>query len=128
MQAANSMAKMAERGGGNIGTGTFPTIRIALFVVAGAIVFLSTILKVLILRNAPPNPMIRLSRLKNAAILSAALAEMPAVFGFVLYMFGRGLGDFLVLAAISVYMLIRHFPRRGFWDEYVRSGPANAVR
>jgi len=106
----------------------FTTLRLVLFAVAGVVVFVSTILKVVVLRKAPAHPLLRLSRLKSAAVMSAAMAEIPAILGFTLYIMGRGLGDFFVLAAISVYMLVRHFPRRAFWDEYVRLGPSGGVR
>jgi hypothetical protein len=56
------------------------------------------------------------------------LAEVPAIAGLVLVMMGRTRSDFYMLLAISAYMMVRHFPRRGAWEEYVRRGSTTVVR
>lgn len=102
----------------------FEMLRIALFAVAGVMVFTSTVLKGTILRNAPAHGDQRLARLRTAGIITAALAEVPAIFGLVLFILGRQTSDFYILAVVSVYMLVRHFPRREAWENYVRRGGA----
>ncbi|HXV14966.1 MAG TPA: hypothetical protein VEC56_12240 [Candidatus Krumholzibacteria bacterium] len=104
------------------------TLRVALFVVAGAAIFMTTIVKGIMLRNAPADAASRLARLRTATIASMAVAELPATAGFVLVALGSARADFYMLLAISAYMMVRHFPRRGPWDEYVRRGSTSAVR
>lgn len=97
-------------------------LRIILFAVAGTAIFTATVVKAILLRNAPATPEARLARLRNTALLSAAFAELPAVLGFVLFFTTRRHGDFYALLVVSAYMLVRHFPRLETWENYVRRG------
>lgn len=102
----------------------FEMLRIALFAFAGVMVFTSTVLKGIILRNPPASGEQRVVRLRIASVVTAAFAEAPAVLGLVLFMAGRQRSDFYILALVSAYMLARHFPRREQWESYVRRGGA----
>jgi hypothetical protein len=104
------------------------TLRIAIFVAAGAAIFMTTILKGIMLRQPPNDPAARIARLRTATIAALALCEFPAVCGLILVLLARARGDFYMLLAISAYMMVRHFPRRGAWREYVSSGPVPGVR
>jgi hypothetical protein len=42
----------------------------------------------------------------------------------VLFILGRQSSDFYILLVVSLYMLVRHFPRREQWEAYVRRGGA----
>ena len=99
-----------------------------LFVIAGAMIFMTTVVKGLMLRGAPADPAARLARLRTATMVGLALSEVPVVCGVVLVAIGRARQDFYMLLVISVYMLVRHFPRRGAWEEYLRRGGSSAVR
>lgn len=103
-------------------------IRIAVFSVAGVVVFTSTVVKGVLLRQAPPDPALRLARVRAATIIAAAMAELPAVLGLVLFFLSRSQNDFYILAVVSLYMLVRHFPRREPWDAYVQRGGTHSVR
>ncbi len=103
-------------------------IRIALFVVVAVLIFTSTVLKSLLLRQPSPDPALRLARMRTATILAAAMAELPAMLGLVLFILGGSQNDFYVLAIVSLYMLVRHFPRREPWDAYVQRGGTHSVR
>ncbi len=107
---------------------TLGTLRIAFFVIAGVVIFTTTILKGVMLRNAPRDAAGRLARLRTATIAALALSELPALFGLILVILGSARADFYMLLAISAYMMVRHFPRRGAWEEYVRRGSTLAVR
>jgi hypothetical protein len=107
---------------------TLGTLRIAFFVVAGVVIFTTTIIKGVLLRSAPPDAAGRVARLRTATIVALALSEMPAIFGLVLIMLGSTRQDFYMLLAISGYMMVRHFPRRGAWEDYVQRGSTLAVR
>ena len=100
----------------------FEMLRIALFAVAGVIVFTSTVLKGAILRNPPASPDLRIQRLRTASIITAAFAEVPVIFGLVLFILGRQTTDFYILLVVSLYMLVRHFPRKEHWDAYMKRG------
>jgi hypothetical protein len=101
-------------------------VRIAVFAVAGVVIFTATVLKSVSLRKVAPTGEERLAKLRAASTLTAAFAEIPAVLGLVLFVLGRRSSDFYLLLAVAVYMLARHFPRREAWENYVRRG--NAVR
>ena len=103
-------------------------IRIALFAVAGVVVFVATVVKNLLMRQAPSEPEARLARARTATVLAAAMAELPAILGFVLFVLGGTPNDFYILAVVSLYMLVRHFPRREPWEAYVRRGGTHTVR
>lgn len=107
---------------------TLGTLRIVMFVVAGMVIFTTTLLKGILLRSAPPDAPGRLARLRTATIVALGLSEMPAIFGLILVLLGSTRADFYMLLAISGYMMVRHFPRRGAWEEYVRRGSTLAVR
>jgi hypothetical protein len=71
----------------------------------------------------------RLSRGATAAALktltvktvaAAALCEVPALAGFLLFFLTGGYWDFYLLAFCSLSMELFHFPRRGVWEEAAR--------
>jgi hypothetical protein len=106
----------------------FGQLRIILFVLAGALIFMTTVIKGLLLRRAPADPDARIARVRSASITAMALAEVPAVCGLVLVVLGGVRTDFYMLLVISCYMMVRHFPRRGPWDEYLRRPTTDVVR
>ena len=106
----------------------FDQIRIALFAVAAVLIFTSTVIKSLLLRQASADPALRLARVRTATILAAVMAELPALLGVVLFLLGGSQNDFYILAVVSLYMLVRHFPRREPWDAYVQRGGTHSVR
>ena len=97
-------------------------LRIVFFALAGMVIFTATVTKSLLLRNPPPTPEARLGRLRSASVLSAALSEVPAVFGLCLFLTTRSRGDFYILLVVAAYMIARHFPQRAVWELYVRRG------
>jgi hypothetical protein len=106
----------------------FGGLRIALFIVAGVIIFMTTIVKGLLLRSVPTNRDARIARARSASLAAVALAEVPAFCALVLVALGGARTDFYMLLVISCYMMVRHFPRRGAWDEYLRRPATDGVR
>jgi hypothetical protein len=100
------------------------TLRIVLFALAGVAIFTATVLKGVMLRRVAATGEARIAQLRTTAVLSAAFAELPAVLGLVLFVVGRRTGDFYILLAVALYMLVRHLPRREAWENYVRGGHA----
>jgi hypothetical protein len=97
-------------------------LRIAFFILAGMFVFTSTVIKGMLLRAAPADPVARLGRLRVASIVTAAFAEGPAVLGFALFIIARQRTDFYLLLVVAAYMLVRHLPQQAAWQLYVRRG------
>lgn len=97
-------------------------LRITFFILAGIFVFTSTVIKGMLLRAAPADPVARLARLRVASIVTAAFAEGPAVLGFALFIIARQRMDFYILLIVAAYMLVRHLPLQAAWQLYVRRG------
>ena len=97
-------------------------LRITFFVLAGIFIFSSTVIKGMLLRTAPADPVARLARLRVTSIVTAAFAEGPAVLGFALYIITRQRTDFYILLVVAAYMLVRHLPQQAVWQLYVRRG------
>jgi hypothetical protein len=57
------------------------------------------------------------ARLRTGAVAVAALAEVPAVMGLVLFVLAGRRWDFYLLAGWSLLLQLRHFPRRERWAE-----------
>ncbi len=63
------------------------------------------------------------ARLGVCSIVTNALAEVPALLGFVLVALSGLYVDFYVLAAISILQMLRYFPRPGAWQEWLKQRP-----
>ena len=61
-----------------------------------------------------------LNQLQRRLIVLLAMAEVPAVCGFVLFAVGGALQDFYLLAAASLLGLLALAPRRDLWEEVAR--------
>jgi len=58
-------------------------------------------------------------RLITTAVVTAALAEVPAILGLVLFMLSGLRGDFYALLALSLALQAVYFPRLDGWREWV---------
>ena len=61
-----------------------------------------------------------LQKFALANIVSLALCELPAVFGFVLFLGSANPRDFYLLLIISVLLFYFFFPRYSFWSNWSR--------
>ena len=57
-------------------------------------------------------------RLITTAVVTAALAEVPAILGLVLFMLAGLRGDFYALLALSLALQAFYFPRFDGWREW----------
>jgi hypothetical protein len=115
-----------------VGMSTQPPeiVRWILYGVALSMVFACNLVRPFMLRGVRPAPEgtvdEMVARLTTAHVVTAALAETPAVVGLVLYFIGGQSADFYILAVVSLYLLMRHFPRLGQWmarvQPYLREG------
>lgn len=107
---------------GVVPAGDSQMLRIIFYTVAVIAIFSATVIKALLLRTAPATPEARLMRLQSTTIMSAAFAELPAIFGLVLFFLTRQRSDFYSLAVVAAYLIVRHLPQRETWENYVRRG------
>lgn len=68
-------------------------------------------------KAAPEEAVKALTRL---AVLRAAVCELPAIAGLVLFLLTRYYLDFYMLALFSLALEIYHFPRLQAWEEKLR--------
>lgn len=69
-------------------------------------------------RRAGVSPEIQ--RLTSAAIISYALCESTAIYGFALFLLNGSHTDFYAFFIISIICFGRYFPRYSQWEEYVK--------
>ena len=62
-----------------------------------------------------------------ANIVSLALSELPALFGFVLFLGSANPRDFYLLLIISVLLFYVFFPRYSFWSNWSRVVDTSAL-
>ena len=75
--------------------------------------------KVLVKKSADTQEKL-LQKLTLANIISLALCELPALFGFVLFLGSGNPRDFYLLLIISVLLFYVFFPRYSFWSNWSR--------
>jgi hypothetical protein len=59
-------------------------------------------------------------RLSRASIITAAVAELPAVLGFVLFFMAGSPRDFYYLLFVSLFLEFMYFPRFKVWQDLIR--------
>ena len=92
-------------------------VRYIFYAIAVAMIFLSQVVKATMLRNASRLSLDEVVRkLTQANVAVAAFAETPVLFGLVLFVMWRQTTDFYILAFVSLYVALRHFPRYGSWE------------
>ena len=62
---------------------------------------------------------ILLSRMRSASVVSLALCETVAMFGFVLFLVGGNSTEFYALLALSLVFFAVNFPRYRQWEEFL---------
>lgn len=62
------------------------------------------------------------SKLLKTSIVTSALSELPALFGFVLFLLSGLSRDFYILLFISFFLMYMFFPRFSQWKTWVEEG------
>ena len=75
--------------------------------------------KVLVKKSAATQEKL-LQQLTLTNIVSLALGELPALFGFILFLGSGNPKDFYLLLIISVLLFYVFFPRYSFWSNWSR--------
>jgi hypothetical protein len=60
-------------------------------------------------------------RLSRASVITAMLAEVPAVLGFVLFFLSGFTRDFYVLLFASLFLEFMYFPRFNVWQDLIKA-------
>lgn len=65
-------------------------------------------------------------RLARADLVALSLADVISVYGLLLFLVSGRLLDVLVMTALSLIALVRHFPRRRAWERYASDAAAGS--
>ena len=110
---------------GFAGAALEPMVRYALWGVALVQVMLILVVRRTLLAKAPgPAPGASVAKLITVAIVTAGLAEIPAILGLVLFMVSGLRADFYALLTLSLALLATWFPRLESWREWAAEPPA----
>ena len=62
-----------------------------------------------------------INHLQRMSVISAALCEVPAILGWVLFFLGGSSRDFYILLLMSLVIFVLYFPRYANWEDWIRS-------
>ena len=104
----------------------FSILRYIFYGVAVINIFIIRIVGISLLRKRASDEfkLIRLQLLK-AYIVIAALCEIPAILGLILFLIVGSVRDYYQLAGISFILVFLHFPRYGKWEEWASNPGKN---
>lgn len=102
----------------------FAKLRYVLYGVAIFNVFIIRIFRGMLLKKSPSDDSkaLRIKLLRNS-ILTAALCEVPAIFGLVLFFIAGSVRDFYYLSFVSLILVFLYFPRYRNWEGWVGDQP-----
>jgi hypothetical protein len=101
-------------------------IRYIFYAVSVSMIFLSQVVKTTMLRNTSGLSLDEvIGKLTRANVAVAAFAETPVLFGLVLFVMWRQTTDFYILAFVSLYVALRHFPRWSSWESVAQDAARN---
>jgi hypothetical protein len=99
-------------------------VRYGFYLAAAAAVVLIRVLNALGLRRTKAaSPEALLGRLRTVALLTLALAEVPALLGLALFLVGGYNLDFYGLLFVSLILLFMYFPRPRTWEAHLQNAP-----
>ncbi|MEW5951296.1 MAG: hypothetical protein AB1637_05345 [Elusimicrobiota bacterium] len=102
-------------------------LRPALYLIALSFLFVSRFVDEKILKNKFSSQDEILKALLYSSTIKGALGELCALNGFILFIFTGNLWDFLLLFSVSLIYGIYNFPRKTFWEDFIRSVKTGAV-
>jgi hypothetical protein len=99
-------------------------VRYAAWIGSAAVAALLPVLRhALLTRRAEDTRAVAIGRLTLATVTVGALAESPALAGFVLLLLGGLSLDFYLLGSLSLALLLANFPRYEAWEEWIAAPP-----
>jgi F0F1-type ATP synthase membrane subunit c/vacuolar-type H+-ATPase subunit K len=102
----------------------FNKLRPILAILAMGSIFIAQFLRRMILKGSPPQSgtstiPLPLARIQSAAMISYALAEIPAIFGLVLFLLNGNPLDFYLFGLLSFIYYAFFYPRLSQWQEWL---------
>lgn len=87
----------------------------------GAVVLLRIISKAITRPSPEDNVLEYGQRLSRASVVTAALAELPALLGFIFFLLSGSSRDFYPLLLVSLFLEFMYFPRFSVWLDLVKN-------
>ena len=95
-------------------------LRYALYGLSIVNVLILRIIRAALLRKSPlDDRQALIAKLQRSSILSTALCEGPAIYGFILFLLGGMKRDFYFLLIVSLVLLFMCFPRIKNWEAWL---------
>jgi hypothetical protein len=85
-----------------------------------SVVGIRTIGRALFKPRGEETPLLFAQRLSRSSLLTAAVAEVPALLGFVFFFLTGSGRDFFYLFFVSLFLEFMYFPRRKTWEAMMR--------
>ena len=106
---------------GFAGTAGIPSLRYLLYLLGALQIIFIRLLRGIFLRARPSDDEHRLLlKMFRVSILTAALAEVPALLGLSLFLLGGLNVDFYILLFISFFLIFMFFPRINNWKAWIQ--------
>jgi hypothetical protein len=100
----------------------FPWLRYAFYALGLVQIFLIKFIRETATKTITTvDAQILINHLQRMSIISAALCEVPAILGWVLFFLSGSSSDFYVLLLISFVLFVLYFPRYANWEEWLKS-------
>ncbi len=97
-------------------------LRYALYGIAILNIFFIRVTRGLLLRKPASEEFDFLKiRLLQASFITAALCEIPAILGLILFLLIGSVRDYYQLAGVSFILVFLHFPRYGNWEVWIKN-------
>ena len=105
----------------------FDFARVVCYGIAVTLVFVANVLHGFVLKGTRTADIRRIAaRLSVVTFIGLALSEVPLVLGLAMYVVWRSYSDFYMLAFVSLYLMVRHFPYYRQWEEFARERMGDA--
>ena len=100
----------------------FEVLRIVFYAIAIFMVFLINLVHAFMMKSTRTDDIKQIaSKLTAVTVVMSGMAEVPLILGFVLFVGFGYYTDFYILGFVSLYLMVRHFPYYGRWENFARS-------
>ncbi len=98
------------------------TIRYLFYGIVVVNIFVIRVLRNMMLRKSSTDDTQSLIRkLFLSAVIAAALCEVPAILGLLIFFLAGSIRDFYQLAGLSFILVFLYFPRYGNWEDWTKN-------
>jgi len=105
-----------------ISTDGFEVLRIVFYAVAISMVFLISLVHAFMLKGTKTDDIRQIAAaLTRVTVVMTAMAEVPLILGFILFVGFRYHTDFYILGFVTLYLMVRHFPYYRQWEKFAKN-------